>query len=78
MFRIFFVTSQVINRNCSQYIIFPPHTTASSLDTDSRDSEGEEDADTAAGSDSVTAPTEADGEIQVGFISNYNIWTIMF
>ena len=61
----YFLTLQILNCICSQYIIFPPHTTASSLDTDSRDSEGEEDGDTAAGSDSVTAPTEADGEIQV-------------
>ena len=44
-----------------QYIIFPPHTTSSSLETESvSDTE-----DAEAGSDSVTAPTEADGEVQI-------------
>ena len=44
-----------------QYIIFPPHTTSNSLETDSvSDAE-----DAEAGSDSVTAPTEADGEVQI-------------
>ena len=44
-----------------QYIIFPPHTTSNSLETDSVSDV--EDAE--AGSDSVTAPTEADGEVQI-------------
>ena len=44
-----------------QYIVFPPHTTSNSLETESlSDTEDGE-----AGSDSVTAPTEADGEVQI-------------
>ena len=52
-----------------QYIIFPPHTTSTSME----DSVSEDDLDT--NSDSVTAPTEADGEVQI--ITEVRYWILI-
>ena len=43
-----------------QYIIFPPHTTSSAMESESVSDEDQE-----TNSDTATAPTEADGEIQI-------------